>query len=98
MNLREALQLHQLLHNYLYDVGEGELDVLEYSRTIIKNILADEKPDVFIKALGRMAKINFSDIIKMDSYARTSLFVECVFTNRLWLLNGYLRRIGYGTS
>ena len=96
--MQEVLTLHKVIGKYLPQVGEGDLDVLEYSSQIINNIIEDKNPDAFVKALGMMAKINFMGIIKMNEMERTDLFIGCIFENRLWILNQFMERIGYGTS
>lgn len=98
LSIREILTLHDFLGEYLHEINIDTLDVLEYSHTILKKIIENKKPDVFIKALGLMSKKDFMELVSMDEYERSRLFVECVSVNQLWLLNKLLRMIGYGTS
>lgn len=99
MNLREILILYRILSKYLPEVAEdGEIDVLEYSNTVVNNIILGNNPDAYVQALLMMAKITLPDLVKLDAYARLLLFIDCVYANRLWLLKDYLRKIGYGDS
>ena len=98
LNLREALTLHKLLGRYLPDTVGVELDVLEYSRRIIDNIVAERNPEALIGSLVLMSKKSLLEIAGMNEYDRSNLFVNCVVANRLWQLNNLLRNMGYGTS
>lgn len=84
-----------MVKNYLPDKYSDDLDVLEYSRQMLQNII-DAKSDAFVRSLGFMAKITFNDLLKMNDVDRFSLFVECVAVNRLWELDMLLRTISYG--
>ena len=98
LTMSEVLTLHKVIGKYLPSVREGDLDVLEYSKQIVNNIIEDKNPDAFVRALGMMAKVNFMTLIKMNEVERTSLFVDCILENRLWLLRQFMERLGYGNS
>ena len=98
LTMLEVLTLHKVIGKYLPQVQEGDLDVLEYSKQIVNNIIEDKNPDAFVRALGMMAKVNFMTLIKMNEVERTSLFVDCILENRLWLLRQFMERLGYGNS
>lgn len=83
---------------YLPDSVNKDIDVLEYSNSIIDKIMEDDNPESYVKVLGLMARKNLMDLVKMDKYDRTSLFMECLVENRVWVLKDYMRKIGYGTS
>lgn len=96
LTMREILILYKIIGDFLPD-DYDELDVLEYSHQIIDNVIK-ARSNAFVKALGFMAKITFDELLKMTDVQRVSLFVDCVYVNRLWLLKNMLRNIGYGTS
>ena len=96
--MSEVLTLHKVIGKYLPSVREGDLDVLEYSKQIVNNIIEDKNPDAFVRALGMMSKVKFMVLVKMNEVERTSLFVDCILENRLWLLNRFMERLGYGNS
>ena len=98
MNLREIIVLYNLLGKYLPDSVNKDIDVLEYSNSIIDNIIKDEKPEIYAQILSIMSKKDIMDLVKINKYERSALFIECLVNNQVWLLKDYMRKIGYGTS
>ena len=98
LNLEEALTLYNLIGKYLPDTIPENVDVLEYHSSIIDAIISDGNPEAYSKSLEIMTKQNVLELLKLNKYERSSLFIDCIVANQVWLLKEWLRKIGYGTS
>ena len=96
LTIREALTLYDLLAKYLPDTIPKDIDVLEYSNSIVDKIILDEKPEIYVQALSLMSKKSLMELVSINKYERSALFIECLIVNQVWMLREFLRKIGYG--
>lgn len=95
LTMKEALDLYNLIGKYLPD---DIIDVLEYHNSIVNKIIADSNPEAYAKALELMSKMSILELLSLSKYEHTSLFIDCIVANQLWVLKDWLEKIGYGTS
>ena len=98
LTIREALTLYDLLAKYLPDTIPKDIDVLEYSNSIVDKIILDEKPEIYVQALSLMSKKSLMELMGINKYERSALFIECLVTNQVWLLKDFMRKLHYGSS
>lgn len=97
LTIKEVLSLYNILGKYLPDALSDTVDVLEYHNSILDKIILDEKPEAYTQALSLMSKKTITELLMMDKYDRSSLFIKCIAYNRLWEIKDLMRRINYDT-
>lgn len=93
LNLRKALQLYDLLGNYIPSTPCQ--DGIEFIGIIIDNIIEANKHADFMNALLLMTEVSQEELLLLKPPEVVSLFAECLAENKILDLVDFCEKVGY---
>ena len=94
LNLDEALQLYDLLGEYLPDEEEPN-SIINFVGKIVNNIKENSRPEIYIQSISLMSDFSEDDLLSMTSEQVLQLFIQGVMENQLPSLKKFCETIGY---
>ncbi|MBU2177692.1 MAG: hypothetical protein KJ556_21580 [Gammaproteobacteria bacterium] len=93
LNLKEALELYDILGKYLPEASKDET-VLEFIGTIVDRIVED-RSGAYIEAICLMHKCTVEELQGLPSQERLIFFMDGLMKNNIINLKKFCKEIGY---
>jgi len=93
LNLRKALQLYDLLGDYIPSTLCQ--DGIEFVGIIVDNIIEANKHADFMNALLLMTEVSQEELLLLKPPEVVSLFAECLAENKILDLVDFCKKVGY---
>jgi len=93
LNLRKALQLYDLLGNYI-PITPCQ-DGIEFVGIIVNNIVEANKHEIFVDVLALMTNVQEEEILRLKPEETIPLFMECLAENKILQLVDFCNKVGY---
>lgn len=95
LNLEKALQLYDMLREYLPEDNIDELRVLDFIGTIVDNI-ADDNSTAYIDSLMLMSGLSLAELEGFSSEYLLEMFAAGLIKNDIVNLRRFCNEINYG--
>lgn len=95
LNLEKALQLYDMLREYLPEDNIDELRVLDFIGTIVDNI-ADDNSTAYIDSLMLMSGLSLAELEGFSSEYLLEMFATGLIKNDIVNLRRFCNEINYG--
>jgi hypothetical protein len=94
LNLHKALELYDTLLPYLPEMYN--VDIYDFVRGIISNIVKADKHFDFIKAMSIVLNKSTAEILSMNRKEVTQMFIDGLIENDIVYLIEFCRSLNYG--
>lgn len=95
LTLDKAMQLYDLIGEYIPNITSENEDSLHFIGTIINNIKDSGNHQAYIDAVSLMSNTSVEELLKTDYKNVLNLFMEGLVENQILSLQAFCRGIGY---
>ncbi len=98
LTLDKALELYEILDAHIPEVGNEDVDVLEFIGKIVKSMRKSNEHQNYIDAVMLMSNKVWEDVKVLDASEVLNLFIEGLSTNKILDLKIFCNEIGFNDA
>jgi hypothetical protein len=95
LTFSKAMELYEIIGEYVPDVEDKNTDALEFIGKIVKNIRESEQHKDYVDAVMLMSEKEWEELKTLSSDEVLSLFIEGLTTNRITSLKIFCNEMGF---
>lgn len=95
LKFKEAIELYRMVKDYLPEIPEIDVNSLEFTGKIVKNIRNSEHPEDYVRIVVLLTGISKYQLIRMTPSEVVSLFIEGMMENNILDLAKFFSRMNY---